>query len=90
MSLVPANTPLAASLKNSVAGMVPLTGSVVAFFRASSSAQPWSNGPPKAPPAPLPLLPLLVHSVAERLADLTFRSQALPVQPATSALALKS
>jgi hypothetical protein len=91
MSLVPENTPLAESFRKTVAGSAPLTGSVVAFFHADNAVQVWSNGPPNAPPLPVPLVPLLVQSEALMpfVLLLTFRSHAVPVQ-STCALALKS
>ncbi len=63
MSFVPVKTLFAESARNTADGIAPSTGSVVPFCQADSSVQVWSNGPPNAPPPPVPLVPLLVHSV---------------------------
>ena len=90
MSLRPVKAPLTESAKKTCDGSAPLTGSVVPSRQADSALQVWSNGPPNAPPAPLPLVPLFVHSVAPPPVLVIFRSQAMPVQPATSACASTS
>ncbi|MNN44125.1 hypothetical protein D3C81_1584030 [compost metagenome] len=90
IALLFANTPAAESFRNTAAGSVPLTGSMVAFFQVDRSAQVLARGLPNTPPPPVPLVPLLLQSVPVSPLLVTFRSQPVPVQPATSALVLKS